>query len=160
MNRRTITLSFVTLLLLTGCSASPEVVPESESSAETSTTPADPPSAEASTAPADAPTESNTPSLNTVTVSINGATQDITFTEAYCSGPTGDIRHIIGKVENRSPLLEVSDSDHVMLKIGNEKPYKGQVSEGLSITDETVTFADVSVGGAVIDGTMTCTSWD
>jgi len=142
------TVSFVTLLLLTGCSASPEVVPESESSAKTSTT------------PADAPTESNTPSPNTVTISINGDTQDITFTEAYCSGPTGDIRHIIGKVENRSPLLEVSDSDHVMLKIGNEKPYKGQVSEGLSITDETVTFADVSVGGAVIDGTMTCTSWD
>ena len=148
-NKRNITLAVATLLLPTGCSASPETVPESVE-----------PSAEVSTAPAEATSDSDDSSPNTVTVSIDGETQDITFTDAYCSGPTGEIRNIIGKVENRPPLLKVSGSDHVMLKLGNEKPYESQVSEGLNIHDDAVTFADVSVAGAVIDGTMTCTSWD
>lgn len=57
-------------------------------------------------------------------------------------------------------MLKVFDSNHVVLKLGSGRHYKGNVTEGLAITDETVTFDDVTVEGVAIDGTLTCTSWD
>ena len=97
---------------------------------------------------------------NTVNLSIDEDTEEITFTDVYCSGSSGDIQNIIGKVDNEHPLLKVSGSDRVMLKMGHEQPYTAQVSDGLAFDDESVTFDEVSVSGAVIDGTMECTSWD
>lgn len=151
-NKRNIIITAATLFLFAGCSAAPETPPEPEDS-----------TTEASTAPAEAsPTEAleeSSSNPNTLTVTIDGATQDITFTDAYCSGPEGNIKNIIGKVDNRPPLLKVSGSDHVMLKMGNEKPYENHVSEGLTFTDNDVTFDDVTIQGAVVDGTLACTSW-
>lgn len=152
---------------MAGCSTTEESSPESEeTTAEASTAPAEvtTPEDEAESSEASAPEENSDPDAesdsNTVTVTIDGDTEDITFTDAYCSGPQGDIKNIIGKVDNRPPLLKVSGSDHVMLKMGEERPYESQVSEGLEINDETVTFDNVSVEGATIDGALTCTSWD
>src|SRR5699024_9148128 len=82
---------------------------------------------------------------NTLTVTIDRDAQDITFTDAYCSGPEGDIKNIIGKVNNRPPLIKVSGSHHVMLKMGNERPYEQEVSEGLTVTDNDVTFDDATI---------------
>ena len=137
--QRNITLTAVALLVFAGCSASPEASPEPQASAEGSDRSSDP---------------------NTVNVSIDEDTEEITFTDVYCSGPSGDIQSIIGKVDNEPPLLKVSGSDRVMLKMGHEQPYTAQASDGLTIDDESVTFDEVSVSDAVIDGTMECTSWD
>lgn len=150
--QRNITLTAVALLVFAGCSASPEASPEPQTSAsEVSTAPTTEESAEAPDADSDP---------NTVNVSLNGDTEDITFTDVYCSGPSGDIQNMIGKVNNQPPLLKVSGSDHVMLKMGPEQPYAAQVSDGITVDDDSVTFDEVSVSSAVIDGTMTCTSWD
>lgn len=161
-NKRNITFAAATLLLLVGCSAAPETEPEAQ---EPSSSPeveveSQESSEQASAEPAETPPESGAADPNVVTVTLGDDPQDITFTDAYCSGPSGDIRNIIGKVNNGLPLLKVSNSDHVLLKMGNEKPYEGRVSEGLSVQDEMVTFDDVSLDGAVIDGTLQCTSWD
>src|SRR5699024_7322002 len=169
--KRNIAIAAAALFFMAGCSTTEESSPESEeTTAEASTAPAEitTPEDETESSEASAPeenTESNSDSdaesdSNTVTVTIDGDTEDITFTDAYCSGPQGDIKNIIGKVDNRPPLLKVSGSDHVMLKMGEERPYESQVSEGLEINDETVTFDNVSVEGATIDGALTCTSWD
>ena len=169
-NKRNLIITAVSLLFLAGCSASPEAspqqqdLPEEASTAPTTADSADNASdqtaEDSSQSTAQEPSEDADSAPNTVTVTLDGDTEEIVFTDAYCSGPTGDIRNIIGKVNNQPPLLKVSGSNHVMLKMGNEQPYKGQVSDGLTITDESVTFDDVSVSRAVIDGTMTCTSWD
>lgn len=152
-NKRNIIITGATLFLFAGCSASPETPPEpEEATTEASTAPAETSTTEAS--------EDTSSDPNTLTVTIDGEAQDITFTDAYCSGPKGDIKNIIGKVDNRPPLLKVSGSHHVMLKMGNEKPYKSDVSEGLTFTDNDVTFDDVTIAGAVVDGTLACTSWD
>jgi|GEM_PF-2998059 len=156
---------------MTGCSTTQETSPESEeSAAEASTAPAEvtAPEDDAETTEEAAPEENAESSpdsdaesdSNTVSVTIDGETEEITFSDAYCSGPQGEIKNIIGKVNNRPPLLKVSGSEHVMLKMGEERPYESQVSEGLDISGETVTFDEVSVEGATIDGALTCTSWD
>ena len=137
--QRNITLTAVALLVFAGCSASPEASPEPQASAEGSDRSSDP---------------------NTVNVSIDDDTEEITFTDVYCSGSSGDIQNIIGKVDNEHPLLKVSGSDRVMLKMGHEQPYTAQASDGLTFDDESVTFEEVSVSDTVIDGTMECTSWD
>lgn len=150
--QRNITLAAVALLVFAGCSASPEDSPEPQGSAsEVSTAPTTEGSAEA-------PDTDSEP--NTVDVSLDGDGEDITFTDVYCSGSSGDLQNIIGKVNNQPPLLKISGSDHVMLKMGQEQPYTAQVSDGLTIDDESVTFDGVSVSGAVINGTMECTSWE
>lgn len=148
--QRNIILAAVALLVFAGCSASPEASPEPRASAsEVSAAPTTEGSAEA-------PGSESDP--NTVNVSLDGDTEDITFTDVYCSGPSGDIQNMIGKVNNQPPLLKVSGSDQVMLKMGQEQPYTAQVSDGLTLDDESVTFDEVSVSGAVINGTMECTS--
>lgn len=150
--QRNIPLAAVALLVFAGCSASPEESSEPQASAsEVSTAPT-------TEEPAEAPETDSEP--NTVNVSLDGDAEDITFTDVYCSGSSGDIQNMIGKVNNQPPLLKVSGSDHVMLKMGQEQPYTAQVSDGLTLEDESVTFDEVSVSGAVIDGTMECTSWD
>lgn len=154
--KRNITLTAIAFLVFAGCSAPPEGSPEPQTSAsdissDISTAPTTEESAEASD------TESDP---NTLNVSLNGDTEEIAFTEVYCSGSSGDIQNMIGKVNNQPPLLKVSGSDRVMLKMGHEQPYTAQVSDGLAIDDESATFDEVSVSGAVIEGTMTCTSWD
>lgn len=148
-----IILAAAALLVFAGCSASPEASPEPEtaSAGEVSVAPTAEESAEALETDSDP---------NTVNVSIDEDTEDITFTDVYCSGSSGDIQNIIGKVNNQPPLLKVSGSDHVMLKMGHEQPYTAQVSNGLTLEDESVTFDEASVSGATIDGTMECTSWD
>src|SRR5699024_8013558 len=97
---------------------------------------------------------------NTVSVTIDGETEEITFSDAYCSGPQGETKNIIDMVNNSLPHLKVSCSEDVFLKMSDERPYESQVSEGLDISGETVTFDEVSVEGATIDGALTCTSWD
>ncbi|HIW46945.1 MAG TPA: hypothetical protein H9884_08615 [Candidatus Yaniella excrementigallinarum] len=170
-SKRNIAIAAAALLLMTGCSTTQETSPESEeSAAEASTAPAEvtAPEDDAETTEEAAPEENAESSpdsdaesdSNTVSVTIDGETEEITFSDAYCSGPQGEIKNIIGKVNNRPPLLKVSGSEHVMLKMGEERPYESQVSEGLDISGETVTFDEVSVEGATIDGALTCTSWD
>lgn len=148
--QRNIPLAAVALLFFAGCSASPEESPQPQASAS-----------EVSTAPTtEEPAEAPDSEPNTVNVSLDGEAEDITFTDVYCSGSSGDIQNIIGKVNNQPPLLKVSGSDHVMLKMGQEQPCTAQVSNGLTLEDESVTFDEASVSGATIDGTMECTSWD
>jgi len=150
--QRNIILAAVALLVFASCSASPEASPEPQASAnEVSAAPTTEGSAEA-------PDTDSEP--NTVNVSLDGDAEDITFTDVYCSGSSGDIQNIIGKVTSQPPLLKVSGSDHVMLKMGQEQPYTAQISDGLTLDDESVTFDEVSVSGAVINGTMECTSRD
>ena len=166
-NKRNIIITTASLLLFAGCSASPEASPEPAEEAstapateESAETPSEDNAEEPSENTAEEPSEDADSDPNTVTVTLDGETEDITFTDAYCSGPSGDISNIIGKVNNQPPLLKVSGSDHVMLKMGHEQPYTAQVSDGLTIDDDSVTFDEVSASGAVIDGTMECTSWD
>src|SRR5690625_6103411 len=97
---------------MTGCSTTQDTSPESEeSAAEASTAPAEvtAPEDDAETTEEAAPEENAESSpdsdaesdSNTVSVTIDGETEEITFSDAYCSGPQGEIKNIIGKV-NRS----------------------------------------------------------
>ncbi len=172
MRRHLLIPSLATLALAAGlsaCSADEEPTTAPETPGETATTqdpaseePADEaePTAEASpsqTAPADDPAEDPAG----LTVTLDGEKNTLDLTDVYCDGAPGSLEHAIGKTDNQPPLVEVAADGFVMVKVHRQgPPEKADSPAGVTIADESVTFDDAKIGGAVLSGTMTCTSWD
>lgn len=97
---------------------------------------------------------------NTVTVSAGSKTIEIEPTDVYCSGRPGHIHHIIGKTNNRLPLVKAEETHFAMAKIGHGRPYKAGDPNGVRYGKNSVTFNDTTLGSAVMNGTMTCTAWE
>lgn len=95
---------------------------------------------------------------NSVEVTIDGSTERLTFSDVYCSGPSGEIKQVTAKVDNELPLLEVvPEQGRVMLKMGEERPHETNDADGVEQGDESITLSSVSVGDAEVEGTLTCT---
>jgi hypothetical protein len=176
MRTRTIpTIAIAGLLALSGCSGSDEAEQpatedaqgaetadqseqaESEDSDEGSED-AEDSDDESETAEASEPADEAEDSK--LTVKTGAKTITIHPTDVYCSGEPGNLRHIIGKSNNKPPLVKAEGSDFVMVKIGQGKPYKTDQPGGVDFGDESVTFDGTEVGSATLDGTMTCTDWE
>lgn len=102
----------------------------------------------------------STQSSSKLVLTLGGKQQDITPTDVYCSGKPGRIRHIIGKTNQRPPLVEANGKRFVLVKVGSGKPFKAQSPTGVSYTKTAVTFTDVDLRGATLSGTMTCTVFE
>lgn len=162
-------LAIIGLLCLGGCSsptdeAQPDTSEASESAAQTSA-PTDEAAGEssalddsgsqspASTDAADTAAEGK----QKLTLTVDSEKTTISPTDVYCSGEPGDIHHIIGKTNNRPPLVKAEKSDFAMVKTGHGKPFKANQPKGVSYTDDGVSFDETALGSAVLNGTMTCT---
>ena len=137
-----------------GTASVPSTTTSAPETAATSTDAASPSS------PAAGPVEPSAPAASKLIFTVGGKKQTITPTEVYCSGKPGTIRHIIGKTNQRPPLVEADEKRFVLVKVGNGRPFKAQSPAGVSYTKTAVTFDQVDVGGGVLSGTMTCTSFD
>ncbi|PRZ36574.1 lipoprotein antigen [Antricoccus suffuscus] len=151
--RRTFLLTAFAAVVLSGCSAGNDPVSASSTSPDKAPTT----SAEASTPP---PTAAETPAASALTLTVNGQQTELMPTDVYCSGTPGDIQHIIGKTNNQLPLVEAEKSNFAMVKIGQGAPHKTQQPDGISYGADSVTFVNVSLGSATLDGTMACTKWE
>ncbi|MDN5766645.1 MAG: hypothetical protein L0H96_13980 [Humibacillus sp.] len=135
----------------------------STSAAETpapSTTTTDAPTQSSPSRPGAGPVEPSAPSVSKLVFTVGGKKQDVTPTEVYCSGKEGTIRHVIGKTNQRPPLVEADGKNFVLVKVGNGQPFKAQSPAGVSYTKSAVTFDQVDVGGGVLSGTMACTTFE
>ena len=99
---------------------------------------------------------------NSVTVTLDGQDTVVEPTDVYCSGSTGDIEHIVGKVDNQLPLIKVEGhSDFAMVKLHQDgPPEKSNNPKNITFGKKSVKFADTTIGSATVNGTMTCTEWE
>lgn len=144
---------------LSGTASAPSTSTSAPESPTPSTTP-DAPAQSSPSTPAAAPAEPSTPAVSKLAFMVGGKKQDVTPTEVYCSGKPGTIAHIIGKSNQRPPLVEVDQKRFVLVKVGNGKPFTTQSAAGVSYTRTAVTFDRVDVGGGVLNGTMACTTFE
>lgn len=95
-----------------------------------------------------------------LTLTISGDETTIEPTDVYCSGPEGNIHHIIGKTDDGLPLVKAEGTHFAMVKTGNQRPYKTESPSGIEYGKDRVTFEDTSLGSGTLSGTMTCTEWE
>lgn len=167
----------LTVLILTGCGVSaeePAAPRDSAADASTALTDGATAPADSTSMPAESHSDSTADEANTLTVTFDGDAEDVTFSRVYCAGSPGQLHHMTAKLgkqhqhghhghghgHHQATMLKVSDSNHVLLKLGPGKPDSAQVTEGLTISDETIVFDGVTVADAILDGTLTCTAWD
>lgn len=83
--------------------------PQDATASDASTAPADgaatapaeesaAPTNDITTGPAESPSDSAADEANTVTVTLDGDAEDITFSRAYCDGSPGHIHHMTAKL--------------------------------------------------------------
>ncbi len=113
-----------------------------------------------STSSTSGPVEASTSAASALVFEVGGKKLNITPTEVYCAGQPGTISHIVGKTNQRPPLVEADGKRLVMVKVGNDRPFKTLSPTGVSYTRTAVSFDQVDVGGGVLTGTMTCTSFE
>ncbi|WP_114855617.1 hypothetical protein [Brachybacterium sp. YJGR34] len=100
------------------------------------------------------------PAAASLTLTTSEGTTTLALTEVRCSGAPGEIRHLIGTSDDQPPLVELTPGEFVMVKLGQERPYRATDPGGVALGQDGVTFAGTTVGGATLDGTVTCTRWN
>ncbi|MFG7946218.1 hypothetical protein [Streptomyces cacaoi] len=80
-------------------------------------------------------------------------------TDVYCSGEPGELRHLIGRTNHRTPLVKVVPGEFAMVELGHGRPYKSSAPTGVSVEKDGITFAGTKLGNATLEGTVTCTRW-
>ena len=100
------------------------------------------------------------PDTSQIVVSISATSSVITPDAVNCSGEKGNIRHIIAKTNNQPPLVEATP-DFVWIKLDRSRAtYRSEDPIGMTFDDTSVTFLDVTMGDAVVNGTLVCTDWE
>ncbi|MGP5078273.1 hypothetical protein ACTXPC_15375 [Brachybacterium alimentarium] len=127
---------------------------------------ADDPKGEDSGADADAGDDSETgedadAATDTLTISLDGEDTEITPDIVRCSGGGGSIRNVVIKSQSGLPLVKVTPGEFAMVKMNNRgEPEKSSSTADITAEDGTVSFDEASIGGAVVDGTVTCLQGD
>ncbi|MGP5683138.1 hypothetical protein CIK81_05260 [Brachybacterium sp. JB7] len=127
---------------------------------------ADDPKGEDSGADADAGDDSETgedadAATDTLTITLDGEDTEITPDIVRCSGGGGSIRNVVIKSQSGLPLVKVTPGEFAMVKMNNRgEPEKSSSTADITAEDGTVSFDEASIGGAVVDGTVTCLQGD
>ena len=127
---------------------------------------ADDPKGEDSGADADAGDDSETgedadAATDTLTISLDGEDTEITPDIVRCSGGGGSIRNVVIKSQSGLPMVKVTPGEFAMVKMNNRgEPEKSSSTADITAEDGTVSFDEASIGGAVVDGTVTCLQGD
>lgn len=127
---------------------------------------ADDPKGEDSGADADAGDDSETgedadAATDTLTITLDGEDTEITPDIVRCSGGGGSIRNVVIKSQSGLPMVKVTPGEFAMVKMNNRgEPEKSSSTADITAEDGTVSFDEASIGGAVVDGTVTCLQGD
>ena len=127
---------------------------------------ADDPKGDDSGADADAGDDSETgenadAATDTLTISLDGEDTEITPDIVNCHGGGGSIRNVVIKSHSGLPLVKVTPGEFAMVKMNNRgEPEKSSSTADITAEDGTVSFDEASIGGAVVDGTVTCLQGD
>lgn len=98
---------------------------------------------------------------DTLTISLDGEDTEITPDIVRCSGGGGSIRNVVIKSQSGLPLVKVTPGEFAMVKMNNRgEPEKSSSTADITAEDGTVSFDEASIGGAVVDGTVTCLQGD
>lgn len=98
---------------------------------------------------------------DTLTISLDGEDAEITPDIVRCSGGGGSIRNVVIKSQSGLPMVKVTPGEFAMVKMNNRgEPEKSSSTADITAEDGTVSFDEASIGGAVVDGTVTCLQGD
>ena len=104
--------------------------------------------------------DESTPTTSKITATVDGTDTVINPDKVHCSGTEGNIRHIIAKTNNQPPLVEATP-DFAWIKLDRSRvTYRSEEPTGMTFDDTSVTFLDVTMGDAVVNGTLVCTDWE
>ena len=94
----------------------------------------------------------------TVTITLNGEETSFTPAIVRCNGEPGTIRNaVLTMKDDELPLIKVTPGEFAMVKLDNHgEPEKTSSLKGITAEDGEITFDDASIGGATVDGTVTC----
>lgn len=151
------------LLALTGC-AEEQAAPEATNSAATTAPSAAATDEPAEVTPAETPTtrpeDDGSAETAPLKLTTPSGTTTLALTDVHCSGQPGHLHHIIGKTNHQLPLVELTPDEFAMVKVGQGRPFKTTDPAGVTIDNDGVTVADAAIGGATLNGAMTCTTWE
>lgn len=109
----------------------------------------------------DATAEESDTATDTLTISLDGEDTELTPDIVRCSGGGGSIRNVVIKSQSGLPLVKVTPGEFAMVKTDDRgEPEKSSSTADITAEDGTVSFDEASIGGAVVDGTVTCLQGD
>ncbi|ATG50422.1 hypothetical protein CFK38_01940 [Brachybacterium vulturis] len=94
----------------------------------------------------------------TLTITLDGEETTLTPDIVRCNGEPGTIRNVIIKgQEGELPLIKVTPGEFAMVKLDDQgEPEKSSSTTDITAEDDTITFAEATIGDAVVDGTVPC----
>lgn len=101
------------------------------------------------------------PASGSLRISLEGEDTEFTPEIVRCTGEPGTIRDVVITMREDLPLLKVTPGEFAMLKLHQQgPPEESDSTDGITAEDGTIRFDEVSIGGAVVDGTVECLQGD
>ncbi len=138
-----------------GASPSPQPVTVQSPAGPGAPQPATTPGPGSVTPSSEAPAQTAAP----LELTTAAGTTVIAPTAVYCSGSPGQLRHLVAKTNDQPPIVEVTPGEFAMVKLGRGQPFKSAAPSGMTVEDDSITFAGTALGDATLTGTVTCTTW-
>ncbi|WP_344681535.1 MULTISPECIES: hypothetical protein [Actinomycetes] len=99
--------------------------------------------------------------LGELEVTLGGETHRVAPSEVLCSGPPGEVHHLIATTGDDSSRVEVAGEDFAQVRLeGAERPQETTSPDGIELGEAQVEFATAAVGDAEVEGTLHCSEWE
>jgi hypothetical protein len=96
--------------------------------------------------------------VGALTITLDGEETAFSPEIVRCNGEPGTIRNVVMTMEDDElPLIEVTLGDFAMVKLDHRgEPERTSSPKDITAEGEQVSFDNATIGGATVDGTVTC----